>query len=443
MQGLIDLLGLIGGGDVGADVAAHGQAIKAQQIADAQMARQLAAQKQLDTARAEAIANPSAANFGKLFLLAPQEHEAIKSAWQTKDADSQKTDLADLSSVRGYLRAGKPDLARNVIQRRIDADKKVGQDTTDDEEFLGLIDEDPEGAAGHTDYMIAASIGPEKWDAAFGKIDDGRRADTKLPGEVTKTVSEATLNQANAAKTLTETGEIAPNAQAERELKSAQVANYQSAIDERAARLALDRDTLETNTGLKLEEMAQARDNRPLSGVAEQTLTTSVVAAESSRQLASRMTDLAEKVEGANLSGGWVSWLAQNGGNAYGKPNLLRKEYTTLINAQAVKNLPPGPASDKDIKLALSGYPPATADAPTMSSWLRGVAKLQNIAANREQARADWISDNGTLGRAKRDLTVNGVKVPAGSTFADFSASAAAVERREAVTDRGYMRFGK
>ncbi|MGB1373823.1 MAG: hypothetical protein ACPG6R_11925 [Aequoribacter sp.] len=55
---------------------------------------------------------------------------------------------------------------------------------------------------------------------------------------------------------------------------------------------------------------------------------------------------------------------------------LLRKQYASLRSSQAVKNLPPGVASDKDIALALEGFLPTNADPIAIASFLRGMAKL-------------------------------------------------------------------
>lgn len=444
-SGIPDLYGAIGGPDIADALAKHAQEIQAATLGRYQLARQLTQQHQVDQARQEAISNPSAETFNRLFVLDPEHHEAIKSAWGAKDADTQKGELRDLSAIRGYLTAGRPEEATKLIQRRIDADKTAGHDTADDEQMLSMITEDPDSARGLVDYQLAGVMGPDKWSATFKEIGDGARADQAQPSLIAKNFGEGAQAQANAAKTLTEAKEVAPNAAAERDYKAAQAADLQSQITNRAERLSLDRDTLETNTGLELQKLQQARELQgvQLSGTAETTMTNAVVAAEGSRQLANRASALADQLAGANLTGGWMSWLAQNGSGALGNPNLLRKEYVALVNSQAVKNLPAGPASDKDIAMAMKGFPPPTANAETMASFLRGMAKLQTVAANRDQARADWISDNGNLGRAKRDLTVNGVKVPAGATYAEWSASQAATERREAVTDRSYMRFGK
>jgi hypothetical protein len=99
----------------------------------------------------------------------------------------------------------------------------------------------------------------------------------------------------------------------------------------------------------------------------------------------------------------------------------LRNEYTRIRNSAAIKSLPPGVATDKDIELALKGIPPETANAATISSFLRGMAKMQQYEAASESSKAEWVGSNGNLGRAKTDIDIGGIKVPKGSSFVDFS----------------------
>jgi hypothetical protein len=431
---------LEGAPDIGQMLLKGYQEAEQRKVLQAQLARQMQQQAALDEAREAAIRAPSVDAFNKLLVLDPKNAEATKAAWAAKDADAQKTELAELSAVRGYLRAGKPELARQALQRRIDADKKAGQDTADDEEFVSIIDEDPEGAAGYVDYMIAASIGPEKWSEAFGQIGTQRNAAAKLPSEIAENTATAAASNAMAGKTIAETVQVAPNAIAGRNLINAQIEHYESAIQERADRVALDYDKLKTDVQMKLEEAAAK--GTEVSPHFQKVLGDSVIAAESNRSLANRARGLAERV-GALGNGGTAAQVQELIKGAYGSPTLLRKEFAELVNARVIEGLPPGPASDRDIAIMKEGFPKPNANAATMKAFLETVARLQEVKANRDQAKADWISDNGSLGTAKRDLTVNGVRVPKGSTFGDFSKSQSASERRENVTaDRSYMRFG-
>jgi hypothetical protein len=100
----------------------------------------------------------------------------------------------------------------------------------------------------------------------------------------------------------------------------------------------------------------------------------------------------------------------------------LRQEYIRLRNTAAIKSLPPGPATDKDINLALKGFPGENASATDLSSFLRGMAKLQDVDASINNAKTDWLSqNNGVLTRAKSTFIAGDYATKPGETFNDFS----------------------
>jgi len=100
----------------------------------------------------------------------------------------------------------------------------------------------------------------------------------------------------------------------------------------------------------------------------------------------------------------------------------LRQEYTRLRNTAAIKSLPPGPATDKDIAMALKGFPSDNASAGDLSSFLRGMAKLQDVDASINNAKTDWLAqNNGTLTRAKNTFVAGDYSTKPGETFNDFA----------------------
>lgn len=88
----------------------------------------------------------------------------------------------------------------------------------------------------------------------------------------------------------------------------------------------------------------------------------------------------------------WAEWTGSQGGI-----QTLRTEFNNLRNQVTLDNLPPGAASDKDVALALEGFPTSTYNAEELSSFLRGQAKLAAILSEREEARASYMADNDGL----------------------------------------------
>ena len=86
-----------------------------------------------------------------------------------------------------------------------------------------------------------------------------------------------------------------------------------------------------------------------------------------------------------------------------------------------------------------------------MASFLRGMAKMNQYTAVTENAKAEWVNAVGHLGKPKTDINIDGVNVPAGSTFADFARTymdakvgqRAAVQGQAQVPNRSYMRWAQ
>ncbi len=226
--------------------------------------------------------------------------------------------------------------------------------------------------------------------------------------------------------------------------------NIDSQIAERANKLSLDKDKMRTDVELKLYELGQA--NNKLDPDARKIVNDSSIASVAAEQFASRIIDLAGRIESAEGGKGYFTrasqWLADATGNQ-DEWMQLRKEYTRLRNIQAIKSLPPGPPTDKDMELALEGFPKDTANSETLASFLRGMAKLQQIEASAKSAEAEWVNSTGSLGRARTDINIGGVQVPAGTTFVDFmrqysdkrASGIAAQQSNAATSQRSYMRW--
>ena len=129
-------------------------------------------------------------------------------------------------------------------------------------------------------------------------------------------------------------------------------------------------------------------------------LSTATDTAMASRNASDTMSALADDIEGADFGGGlfggsWGEAFKRATGNEDAESELRRKYYA-IRGSQVVKNLPPGAASDKDIELALAGFPNDNANAKTIASFLRGVAKLEAYNADYNDFAAEYISTNGT-----------------------------------------------
>ena len=113
---------------------------------------------------------------------------------------------------------------------------------------------------------------------------------------------------------------------------------------------------------------------------------------------------------------------------------LLRTEAQALRIGTAVANLPPGPASDKDVALVLSGTLDANASPETLAEYARGLAKLAEMESRYHSDQAAWINKYKDVGGYLDHVTLRNYndkiayindefnQAPAGfSTFTDYA----------------------
>jgi hypothetical protein len=106
---------------------------------------------------------------------------------------------------------------------------------------------------------------------------------------------------------------------------------------------------------------------------------------------------LSREFDALGFSGGAVASITDFLKDALGtqdEVSALRRKFRGIRASQAMKNLPPGPASDKDIKLALGAFPPENAPARVISSYIKGAAKLSRIDQAFQTFKAEYISEN-------------------------------------------------
>jgi len=98
--------------------------------------------------------------------------------------------------------------------------------------------------------------------------------------------------------------------------------------------------------------------------------------------------------------------------------SFLRTQYKSLIAPEAKKNLPPGSASDADMKLAREGIMNAGASPKQLRKAVEIIARESENQAKYTEARLAWMSDNnGSVGNAVKNLDVFGSNVPKGTSL--------------------------
>lgn len=142
------------------------------------------------------------------------------------------------------------------------------------------------------------------------------------------------------------------------------------------------------------------KEGRELSGHLQKRLSTASDAAIKAENNALKYGVLADDLAKADFSGGWFggSWKEAYKDMTGSQDSVteLRKKYNGLRASRVVANLPPGSASDVDIALALSEFPSDNATAKEMSSFVRGISKIEQLDADFNIFKSEFISSKGT-----------------------------------------------
>jgi hypothetical protein len=374
----------------------------------------------------------------------PQFREAFGDVRKGVGEERLKNEFTQGFEISNALENKAPEVAMERVQTIIQAKKNAGEPTKIYEDVLtSLQNGNITGAQSGVNFALAA-IDPDR----FEKTVKARTTAAKAPSEVTqaiasaskaesdaqtalaaattapeKAAAEAALAKAQADKARVEAQFAGPLAQASLNLNSAQIKNINSEIGNRAAKLNLDRQTMQATVAEKLSTIQNNLNQMPAD--TRKLVNESAVTAAASKQSADQYNDLAKRLDAAG--GGYGAFTSARDflNKSLGTQNSLtqlRNEYTRLRNSAAIKSLPPGPATDADIQLALKPFPPETADAKTMASFLRGMAKLQDIEAAVSNAKTDWLANNnGVLTRARNTFQAGDYATKPGESFNDFT----------------------
>ena len=464
----------LGGLQIGAgleqmDVARQKRAMEMQQLQAAQ-----AGQAELRNL----FNNPNAtsADYARVSAFLPKDQAAIVTqGFERKTKEQQQADLRMGGEVYSAIKSGNIDVAKQRLTDKATALRNSGRESEAKaaENSLELINLNPTAAQATIGLYMSQLPGGKEFLENADKTLSTIRTEAKAPFElieaqakaqeavqkasnavltaeddIAKARAQASLEQAKAdeaattarvarategtrvGKAASEAEEAAVKARFAEQLAQSglnktnwDIRNLQSQITDRASKLNLDRQTTEATVAEKMSSI-QARLTDIPEG-ARKLINESATLASTSKQAATQYNDLARRIEAAEGGKGAVTTASEWFAKTLGQQDAwtqIRNEYTRVRNSVAIKSLPPGVATDKDIELALKGIPPENANAATLASFLRGSAKLQDIDSSINNAKTDWLSqNNGLLTRAKGTFIAGDYAAKPGETFNDFA----------------------
>lgn len=374
----------------------------------------------------------------------PQFREAFGDVRKGVGEERVKNEFNQGFEISNALENNAPEVAIDRVKTIIKAKSNSGESTKIYDDVLTQLEAgNIKGAQNGVNFALIA-IDPDRFEkgvkakstaaeapAALSKkvadaeaaVSDAAKKAAEAKDTPARLAAEQELRVAQAAKAAIEAQFAGPLAQANLNLNTAQIKKINNEISNAAARLNLDTKTMQATVAEKLSSIQKNLNDLP--EATRKLINDSAVAAAVSKQSANQYNDLAKRLDeaggGYGAATSFADYLRKQTG-AQSPLTDLRQEYTRIRNSAAIKSLPAGPATDKDIELALKGIPPENADARTVASFLRGIGKMQDIEASVGNAKTDWLANNnGVLTRAKDTFIAGDYTTKPGETFNDFT----------------------
>lgn len=404
-----------------------GAAIQDTRLKQEQQQQQMANQKLIQEGFTK-LRQPgaTAADYANLAMVLPEaQAKSVRESFNMLSGERQQNALQQSGQVFSAFKSGRPEIAISLLDRQIEAKRNSGDNEGAMflETWRDVAKENPKATEDYFGFTISQMPGGDKIIESAVKLGGERRAEAKAPFELTEAEQKAKKSQSEAEIKAIEAQFAERLQQAGLTEKNWNVKNLQSQINDRAAKLNLDKQTTAATVAEKMSSIQKNLNDIPSD--TRKLINESAVTAATAKQSADQFNDLAKRLDASG--GGYgvfssASDFLKKGAGFQGGMTQLRQEYTRLRNTAAIKSLPPGPATDKDIAMALKGFPSDNASAGDLSSFLRGMAKLQDVDASINNAKTDWLAqNNGTLTRAKNTFVAGDYATKPGETFNDFS----------------------
>lgn len=377
------------------------------------------------------------------------QSEQMKNAWQMQNKQQQEESLKFGGQLLAAHSANSPAVVHDLIAQRAAAYRNSGDEANAKalETYGQLYDLHPEQGNGILQTMVAAQ-GTEG-EALVQRINEI----ALTPSQAKEAQAKASQAESAATKAAAEAEKAPEIVQSGLNKTNAEAGNLSSEALYRAKQFGLNVDTLRTETGLKVAEMQQK--NGQLPEFVAKDVNEAASNAIATQQSADKMDDLAVRLEKASISGGVAANVSEGWKKTFAKQGELtrmRAEYNRIVTPAAMaqyKKVATGSTSDKDIDTAMTGVPKDTDNQETMVSFLRGAAKLQRLDSIMNNAKSEWLGSVRDLGKSKTDVTIDGVNVPAGTTFKQFTdnyvkqkydaSQTQAAQQPAALQQRSYM----
>lgn len=362
--------------------------------------------------------NPTPANIAKIMTQYPMFADKLKPGFDATTQTDSQAKLTQAIPIYAAAQNGDTPTVVKLLNQQADAYDNAGrpQDAQQARVMAQLAQNHPDQFKTYAGIHLAGVMGPEKFATTFATVGDQSRAADLHPAAVATAGANATIAGAKAA--------VAPTVEA---------AGAQGAVADAAtktAEAAMTPETLRLKNAITQQEMDLKKQELQLkygplqlpgaiAGVndAVKTAVTSDQAAQKFSNLADQF-DVIKPIPG--VAGTTIGYLKTVLGSQ-DAVSQLKNEYSQLQTSGVIGSLKGvGKITDREMNAATKGWPADNANPAYIATFLRGVAKLNMLNSATSNAQAEWLQQNGTLGLARNDLTVQGIQIPKGSTFVQF-----------------------
>ncbi len=288
---------------------------------------------------------------------------------QALNEDRKKAMVQDAFTVKNSLESGDIAGARGLVLNRLKNIEKLGGDPADTMGFLTLLDSgNIEGAISEANTLVNAGI-------SQGLLKDPNAA-TIRERELAYQMQRDALKQ-----------------------KQFEANQEQQAIDNTLNQEKFDQKVAKEKADQAYRLSEQARQENKLSAGLEKQMLASQDQVVIDQRNSNKYDTLANDYERLNIEGGLKSTWSEFIKGALGTQDDVtefKRNFNQVRISEGLKNLPPGPATDRDVVEAMKGVPAENASAETVASFLRGAAKLSRFNAGYNQFKADYIGQKRT-----------------------------------------------
>ena len=389
----------------------------------------------------------------------PEKGSALKSGYEMLNTEQRQTMLGQFQPMYAALYNGQPQIARQLADDQATAAENAGDvSRAASLRSIGqMVRANPAIAQSMVGMGLAANMDPDQFKSMHLAL-DAPQAQQKAGMEAQKLGYETQRTAYQVQREMADAQAAAENARtsgeryaAELQLKRLQAEREASGIGYDQAREGRAQLEAERNALLGQQQLAKGRyeaqqlamqGGRPqLSPTLENKTLEWDLAGEDKSRAAGVAADLAQKFRATSLPGGIPSMAGDLWDRFTGRDTpeaQLRMRLEQYVNTEAVKLLPPGPATDRDIELVRAGFPKRTSDSGLIARYLEAAGRLSEAGAAVDHARAEWMRQFGHLGAARRGGEINGTSVPVGTSFADYIKQTGGRAAQGGVQTRSY-----